>query len=422
LKESLQLNLDGEKVGKKHETGPSLQDRNQEDSAGDKVDDEVREAAPEKNTPNLLGEIVLSMSVLMFGAIVLITILVYFLQGYWPPEYVHRYAVIIIIPYILIFALTVGVFGWWVLKKQVLEPLHSLLEATEKVAGGDFEHRVDITRNREMKSLGLAFNNMTRRLAANHRELEDNVVELKRVNENLEKTQWELLATEKLASIGRLAAGVAHEIGNPLASINGYMQIMQRREYLETKDREILDRVQKEIHRMDDIINELLDYSRPQDQVFALTDLNEILDSSLTLLTAQKGFDKVDLSVDKGEIPLVDVNRNSVQQLIMNLVLNAVQAMEEGGKLNLETRKNKRDESEGVELVVSDTGPGIAEENLEKVFDPFFTTKEPGQGTGLGLSICLRIAENNHGKLSAENGPDKGAVFRLWLPASKSED
>ncbi len=409
-------------MGERHEMNSSPNDGDKKASLQGQRNDEVREAPPDKNTPNLLGEIVLSMSVLMFGAIILITILVYFLQGYWPPEYVHRYGVMIIIPYILIFAITVGVFGWRVLKKQVLEPLHSLLEATEKVAEGDFEHRVNITRNQEMKSLGVAFNNMTRRLAANHRELEDNVTELKRVNENLEKTQWELLVSEKLASIGRLAAGVAHEIGNPLASINGYMQILLRRDYLDAKDREILDRVQKEIHRMDDIINELLDYSRPQDQVSSLTDLNEILDSSLTLLTAQKGFDKVDLSIDKGDIPLVEVNRNSIQQLIMNLVLNAVQAMEVGGKLSIETSKNKRNDREGVELIVSDSGPGISEENLEKIFDPFFTTKEPGQGTGLGLSICLRIAENNRGKLSAESEPGKGAVFRLWLPASNSND
>ncbi len=381
--------------------------------------DSTEESKKDARMPSLLGEVVVSMSVLMFGAIVLISILVYFMQGYWPAEYVHRYGVLIIIPYILIFALTVAVFGWRVLNKQVLAPVHSLLEATEKVARGEFDHRVDIHQNREMKRLGRAFNRMTRRLAENRSELEDNLTELKRVNENLEQTQRELLASEKLASIGRLAAGVAHEIGNPLASINGYMQILLRREYLKDKDRQMLDRVLSELKRMDDIINELLDYSRPQDQSAGKTDLNEILDSSITLLSAQKGFDKVDLSIDKGDIPLVEVGRNSIQQLIVNLVLNSVQVMPEGGELRLATRRATRDDMQGVELSVSDTGPGISKENLEKIFDPFFTTKEPGQGTGLGLSICLRIAENNRGILSAESKEGQGAIFRLWLPAAE---
>ncbi|MFO8056058.1 MAG: ATP-binding protein [bacterium] len=371
----------------------------------------------DKHTSGLMAEVVVSMSVLMLGAIVLITVMVSILHTVWPPDYFRRYGVFIIIPYILIFAVTVAFFGWRVLNKQVIKPLNSLLAATEKVGRGEFDHRVEVSRNREMERLARAFNHMTGRLAENRRELQDNIAELQRVNENLEQTRWELLASEKLASIGRLAAGVAHEIGNPLASINGYMQILLRRDYLDDNDREILDRVLAEVRRMDGIINELLDYSRPQEQEAARVDLNELLDSSLTLVSAQKGFDRIKLSVEKGDIPEVKANRNSIQQLIMNLVMNAVHAMAEGGELGLSTRRRENNGRPGVELSVSDTGPGIARENLERVFDPFFTTKEPGEGTGLGLSICMRIAEDNRARLWVESSPGEGAVFRVWFPA-----
>jgi two-component system NtrC family sensor kinase len=367
---------------------------------------------------SIVSDVVLNMTILMLAAVVLIAIFVSWTYGYMNAESAARYAPYIIIPYIIFFALTVAVYGWRLISRVIVAPLREILEATIKIAEGDLTHRISVDADNEFGLLAAAFNRMSDRLEQNRWDLLSNLEEMKRLNEHLARTQRELLSTEKLASIGRLAAGVAHEIGNPLAAITGYLEIISRRAYLEAKDREMVERIQDEVRRINDIIKELLDYSRPQDESVAELDLNESVKSSLTLLSAQRGFDRIKSRTRLLSPALVRANRSSMAQLIMNLVMNAAQAMPEGGELEIVTRPADRDGKKGVELIVRDSGAGIADENLDRIFDPFFTTKQPGQGTGLGLSICLRIVQNNSGKISVESGPGKGASFTVWLPAA----
>ena len=367
---------------------------------------------------SIVSDVVLNMTILMLAAVVLIAIFVNWTYGYLSVEYATEYAPYIIIPYIIFFALTVAVYGWRLISRVIVTPLREILEATIRIAEGDLSHRISLDADNELGLLAGAFNKMSDRLEQNRWDLLSNLEEMKRLNEHLARTQRELLSTEKLASIGRLAAGVAHEIGNPLAAIAGYLEIISRRSYLEAKDREIVDRIQDEVKRIHEIIKELLDYSRPQDESLAKLDLIESIKSSLTLLSAQKGFERIELHTQLDSPALVRANRSSMAQLIMNLVMNAVQSMPGGGELRISTRPAEMDGKKGVELILEDTGAGIAPENLDRIFDPFFTTKQPGQGTGLGLSICLRIVENNSGKISVSSEPGKGTAFRVWLPAA----
>jgi len=375
----------------------------------------------QEKAPSIASEIVISMSLLMVSAVILITIFVSWVNLF-PAEFVTRYSNYFLLPYILLFAATVAVFGWRLISRVVIRPLRELIEATDRVGRGDFDHKIEAGDSKEMVQLSRSFNLMTSKLARNRRQLEQHLEELKRVNQDLAQTRRELLSSEKLASVGRLAAGVAHEIGNPLASISGYLDLIGRRDYLKDNDREMLARVESEVTRIKNIIQELLVYSRPQDDSSAVCNLNNCVDSTVTLMRAQKGAEDVELRFKPGEPPPINANRSSLQQLVMNLVMNAIQAMPGGGKLVIETRAEERERIPGAVLSVADTGPGIPEEILDQIFDPFFTTKEPGQGTGLGLSICLRIVENLKGRIQVDSRPGRGTTFTVWLPAARPGD
>ncbi len=368
---------------------------------------------------SVVTEIVANMTVLMFAAVIMIALVLGWTRELLEHEEYSRYGVFIQVTYIVIFGLTVAVFGWRLISRVIVKPIRVLVEATNKVAGGDLSCRVEDLDDNEIGDLAQAFNNMTSRLERNRLELESNLTQMKDMNESLARAQREVLSSEKLASIGRLAAGVAHEIGNPLAAITGYLEIISKREYLPEGDREMVERVQSEVFRINLIIRELLDYSRPQDESLAKVSLNEAIASTLTLMKAQKDFGRVEVTLELNDVPDLLSNGSSLQQLIMNLVLNSAQAMDNGGKLSISTSREERVGKDGVLLIISDTGPGIPEEIQDRIFDPFFTTKEPGKGTGLGLSICQRIVENMKGKIDLENKEQGGSLFRIWFPLDR---
>jgi len=370
---------------------------------------------------SIVREIVLNMSILIFAAVIMISLLIFWTNSLWVDEYA-KYTPFFIIPYVVLFAVAVAFFGGRLISRLILKPVRELLEATRRVAEGDLSARVDIRENAEMQMLGDAFNQMTERLSESRRRLELSLDEMKRLNQDLSRTQRELIFSEKLASVGRLAAGVAHEIGNPLSSMAGYLEILRKRSYLRPNDRDMLERMESEVARINEIIKELLDYSRPQEDAMEMVDINQSVESSLTLISGHKAWNGVTVEKELSRTRAVRANGSSIKQLIMNLALNAAQAMEGKGKVRIITRSVEAGGVRGVELVVEDTGPGIPAGDLERVFEPFFTTKPPGHGTGLGLSICQRIVENFKGSIRAESEEGKGASFIVWLPAAGEED
>lgn len=334
-------------------------------------------------------------------------------------------------------------FGSYLLNRRIAKPLNDIADASEKIADGDLSQRVDDYGKNELGQLSRSFNEMADRVA-------DHVGYLQRVNRDLKATKQELIRSEKLASVGRLAAGVAHEIGNPLGAILGYTDMMLKGVEDDSVRQDFLERMDKELKKIDLTIRELLDYSRTSTLEVGETDVNKVVSETLSLASHQKGFEKLNLELILGEnLPLVLVDAGQLQQIMMNIILNGVDAMPDGGNLTVvtETRKIKDDtvkfvsrrrkdddfhgfsiktgdkdkEKEMVDISFVDNGMGIEEDSVSKIFDPFYTTKEPGSGTGLGLSISQRIVETFNGRIEVQSEAGRGTKFTVSLPAFTGE-
>ena len=228
----------------------------------------------------------------------------------------------------------------------------------------------------------------------------------------------QLMHAEKLASVGILAAGVAHEIGNPLSAISGYAQLLDDDRAATGEGREFARAIGEEADRINKIIRDLLDYSRPSPHTGQAVEVNQAVESVLNMFFTQKRLKSSRLEIVrelKPDLPLVVMDKDQLQQLVLNMVMNAAQAMEQkGGRLTISTGRYKG----LVQILFSDNGPGIDPKSLPLVFDPFFTTKPVGKGTGLGLAICHRIVNQAGGRIKVDSKPGRGTEFAVWLPAA----
>jgi two-component system NtrC family sensor kinase len=230
------------------------------------------------------------------------------------------------------------------------------------------------------------------------------------------KLERQLFLSEKLASVGLLAAGVAHEINNPLANISLYAQLLMKSLPEEDRTRQKLQVVREQADVAARIVKGLLDFSRQTRPSMDSTDVNQVIEKVLTFLRQQKSFENVKVVRDlEPDLPTVLADSDQLLQVFVNILTNALQAMPEGGELSIETKK-----ANGIEIQISDTGRGIPEEILPRIFDPFFTTKEVGKGTGLGLSICYGIIERHNGTIEVESEVGKGTTVTIILPAGET--
>jgi two-component system, NtrC family, sensor kinase len=236
-----------------------------------------------------------------------------------------------------------------------------------------------------------------------------------RMKKELETTQLQLLQSEKMASLGKLAAGVAHQLNNPLGGITLFTKLVLEDYDLPPGAREDLGRVLGDAERCRETVKELLEFTRQTRHLMRPHDINKAISRTLFLLKSQSLFH--DITIDTDFDPNLPQTVSDIQQLnhmFMNIILNAAQAM--GGKGRLTVRTESLPESEHVRIRISDTGPGIPPEVLPHIFEPFFTTKEEGAGTGLGLSLVYGIVENHGGRIQALNDPGAGAAFLIELP------
>ncbi len=230
----------------------------------------------------------------------------------------------------------------------------------------------------------------------------------------------QLMHAEKLASVGILAAGVAHEIGNPLSAVSGYAQLLSKDEVSEDERQEFGNAIFDLAQRIDKIIRDLLDYSRPSPFQGQMVEVNQAIEAVLNMFFTSKRLNTQNLAINRDlarALPAVRMDRDQLQQVVLNMVMNAAQAMGQGGVLNIST---SQEQGGWVTLSFADTGPGILPENMRSLFDPFFTTKPPGQGTGLGLSICDRIISQAGGRIEVTSKMGKGTTFKIWLPGGES--
>ncbi|MBI1952625.1 MAG: HAMP domain-containing protein [Candidatus Omnitrophica bacterium] len=313
--------------------------------------------------------------------------------------------------------------------RSVTKPLKVLVADSKRIGAGDLSHRSRVLGEDEVAELAGSFNEMVERLQGSYRELTElNQTLEERVQERtreLEQAQAQLLQAEKLASIGELAAGVAHELNNPLMVIMGNAQLGLRMlkkpdqplEGIRGELQDLLASLDQESHRSKMIVSNLSDFARVRPPSRVAVDLHTLLDESIRLVAHQASLQSVEVVKKYGSgLPPVEADSGQIKQVFVNIILNAVQAMPEGGTLTLETKV-----SEGhLVTVIRDTGVGIPPEAIPKVFDPFFTTKEVGKGTGLGMSVSYGIIQRHQGEISLASEVGKGTAVTLKLPLKGS--
>lgn len=378
-------------------------------------------ATPPETTarPSLKRELLVNFALLTGAAISLAVLSALIAQLFAP-----RYATVGIVLLIVADVVVLFLFGRYLLDKLVLRPVADLVAATDELARGNLGAKALPAATAELQRLAERFNAMTERLA---------------------EAQAELLRAEKLASIGRLSTGIAHEIGNPLSAVANYVELLRRR----GSDPELLDAVNRETDRIDRIVRSLLAYARPTDDAVAPVDLGGLVRSVVELLERQGAFQRLRLVVElPGRLPSVRGTVHGLEQTLVNLLLNAADAAPDGTVAvgaraqpfrtdadgeRRETdataaalprrrawRRPQRPEiaegTPGVLLWVADSGPGIPDADRDVVFDPFYSTKEPGLGTGLGLAIVQGTVHELGGLVWVERAREGGAAFKIFLP------
>jgi two-component system, NtrC family, sensor kinase len=303
-------------------------------------------------------------------------------------------------------------FVAYVLTIYVIRPVEAMQLAASQVTAGDLTARLPEQGARELASLASSFNAMTSSVASQLERLEAQRGELAASREHL-------IRSEKLASVGRLAAGVAHEVGNPLQAIIGFTEVLQGKDLEPAQRDDFLQRVRGETERIHRIIGGLLDFARPVEDAIEPVDLASVVEQSLQLVGPQRRLRDVEVIQHVQGLPAVAASGSRLVQVLVNLLLNAADAMESRGRITIEGVDN----GDLVELRVSNNGPQIPAEHRGRIFDPFFTTKEPGQGTGLGLSVAQSIIESYGGRLTlADEGAETTFVLSLrrFSPAAGS--
>jgi signal transduction histidine kinase len=327
----------------------------------------------------------------------------------------------------VLYALTIAglalIVTYVVLGQLVVRPIDRLTSASERLASGRAHTEVPERGAREVARLAVTFNAMAAQLRADRAALEARLVELERTTRELRAAQEGLVRSEKLASVGRLAAGIAHEIGNPLAAILGFVELLRGGGLEPAEEQEFLARVGAETQRIHRIIRDLLDFSRQSqepDTRRATADPREVVGDAVRLVAPQKDLRRVTIrQLLDDETPRVTGSADHLTQLVLNLLLNAADAVGGEGTITLTVAPAEG----GAELVVADNGPGIAPAVLDTLFEPFVTTKPAGTGTGLGLAVCQTIVERIGGRIRGENavseaGVAGGARFVVWLPGA----
>jgi two-component system NtrC family sensor kinase len=298
-------------------------------------------------------------------------------------------------------------------------PVQRLVRHSALVASGDRETRVPVTSGDELGELSEAVNDMTESLGKADKELKGwaDSLENKVTERSLEimRMEEQLRSSEKLASLGTLAAGVAHEINNPLTGILLYASILNSDARLDPALAPDVQTVISETQRCASIVKNLLEFSREATPEKEVTALDTLLDEVATLFHKQPDFEKITIRKNYDpNLPPIVIDPNQIRQVLMNLVINAGHAMPHGGDLEISTYRSANGGS--VCAALHDSGDGIAEENLTRIFDPFFTTKPCG--TGLGLSISYGIIENHGGKIEVQSQPGAGTTFTIMFPVS----
>lgn len=290
----------------------------------------------------------------------------------------------------------------YLLALNILSPLKFLVFASKKLAEGEFTQKVPITSRDMIGELGKTFNSMVDSL----RERDERIKNY---------TQQKIMESERLATVGQLAAGVAHELNNPLGGVLMYSHLLLENMKEDDPQRQNLEKIVTQANRCKGIVKGLLDFSRQTEPKMEPSEINELLNTALSLVENQAVFHNITVTKDlTPSLPAVMADGQQIQQVFINIFLNAAEAMKGKGNLSIHTKT--ADDENFVQVEITDTGCGIAEELIERLFEPFFTTKEVGRGTGLGLSISYGIIQGHGGTINVKSKVGKGTTFIIRFP------
>ncbi|MEW6001083.1 MAG: ATP-binding protein [Nitrospirota bacterium] len=323
--------------------------------------------------------------------------------------------------YVLSILFISAVVLWIILWNIISKPLRILRRGMRRVTAGELDYTIRIDAEDEMGELAKVFNTMTSELSKAKKELLDWGQTLeKKVEEKtkeIRKAQAQLIHSAKLASLGRMAAGVAHEINSPLTGIVTFGHLLRNRFPEGSQEREDIEVIIEQANRCSSIINGLLGFARATTGEKGTVNINDVLKSSLNMIRHKADFFNINIIIDLDEsLPPVKADPSQLQQVFLNMIINAADAMDGKGTLTVCTRKVNKDENAFAEAEFTDTGHGITEENMAKLFEPFFTTKPTGKGTGLGLAVSHGIIQEHGGKILVKSKVGEGTSFFVRLP------
>ena len=337
----------------------------------------------------------------------------------------------IVAGFLFLVLLSVPIFLRWA--GSIIRPLERMVATISKVEGGDLGARTGMVEGQdEVSRVAHHLDGLLEQLQERDRKLrdwadelnkrvEERTRELREANQRLEATTKQLVVSEKLAAIGEITAGIAHEINNPIAVIQGNLDVIRQEVGQEAYDLKTeFDLIYEQVHSINILVNKLLQFARPEEYA-GFVDYhvpNEVVQDSIPLVHHLLTKGNIELDLDLNTDRAVAMNRTELQQVLINLIVNAIHAMTEGGKLSICTRNSDKDGTPGVEIEVKDTGVGMSKEVLDCVFDPFFTTKR-SEGTGLGLSVSQKLILRSGGYIRAESTEGEGTSFFVWIPAAE---
>ncbi len=323
--------------------------------------------------------------------------------------------------YSLLVGLVLLVAAYFALTRLIVRPLDDLARAAERVATGARRFSVPEGGARELAELGRNLHTMTEHLIREEEALRAKVDEVERATVSLKEAQDRLIRSERLASVGRLAAGLAHEVGNPIAALLGLEDLLLEGGLEPAEQQDFLQRMRKETERINRILRDLLQFARPGEPHEAASavqgDVAAAVTDTAALIAPQKAMQDVELELSiPDSLPSVALSDEQLMQLVLNLLLNAVDALDGGGRVRVIAVPSS---TGGVQLVVEDNGPGVDPRVRGRLFEPFVTTKEVGKGTGLGLAVCRGLVEAVGGSIALDLAFTSGARFVVELPGSK---
>ena len=325
-----------------------------------------------------------------------------------------------ILIYILFDGVILILFGFFLLSRYLVNPINKIIKLTENISEGNLTQTpLFLSDKNEIGKLSSALNTLSENLKTEKEKINEQFKKLEEKNKELQQAHDEVIQAEKLASVGKLAAGIAHEIGNPIGIILGYIHMLKDKKTDDKVRADYLNRMEKETERVNNIVRHFLDYSRPGKQNIKEIDLNKIIHETFTLFSDQNDFKNITTLFNLADnLPPLAADEKEIQQLLINLALNSRDAMPDGGILTITSRLDSIAKEDKICLIITDTGTGIPEKNQNKIFDPFFTTKAEGKGTGLGLSNVHRIVKSLNGEIELTSFSGKGTTFTIRIPIS----